>query len=182
MANCITYNCDDLGEYDSSMGSCAARVRKSGASTIYLLECGHEITDPSNATQVNAALEAGLAKEITGVKFGFNDPTPVTSPATTSCGTEEVVDYTRTATLEDYKVTTTNTAFWNTAKKRAYGGLLIMQCATEGLTDQVTWVDAEVTVQAFKKFPNTSSEAQSYTVNFAWKGLDDPLDYDAPTL
>lgn len=181
MPNCINYNCDPLEEYEVSLSQCGAKTRKAGASTFVFLECDHTMTSPTTQ-QLQAQYDAGKATVITGVKLGFNDPSAVTVPPTTSCGVEETIEYTRSANVEDYKVTIQNTLFWNSAKKRSFGGVLIFQCETEGLDAQVTWIDAEVSVAVFKKSGNTTSEVQFYAGTLSWKGLDDPLDYAAPDL
>ena len=182
MAECINYNCDELPEYEQTIAECAAYIRNAGASVFGLLECGSEILDPSDAVEVQALIDAGTLTMIPNVKFGFNDPAEITTPSTTSCGTPKITNYTQSATAEDYKVTIDNTTFWNTAKKRSFAGLLIFQCETNGLTPLVTFVDAEISVSAFKKSSNTSDEPQFYQIGFSWKDIDIPLDYTAPVV
>jgi hypothetical protein len=176
--NCVNYNCDDLGEYDSTLAQCGAKRRTAGAATMYLLECGITPTDPGDQDELDALVTAGTATMISNVKIGFGQPAEITSEAITSCGTTEVINYTRTFTLEDGKVTLTNTAFWNQAKKRVFNGAVLIECPTSGLDPLVTFIDAELSLGGYRDFPNTNEQIQKYVITGSWKALDDPLQYD----
>lgn len=181
MANCLNYNCDELGEHETSIGNCSAKVVNGGAAVYGLLECNHTITDPSNAVQVQAAIDNGTLKMISGVKFGFGTPSPVKSPTTTACGSESTTSYDRTAVAEDYVVTDGNIDFYNDLKKRFYGGLLVFPCPTTGLSSKVLWVDSEISAESYLNFPNNKKEAQFFTTTYSWNDYDDPSSVSAPT-
>lgn len=180
MATCIKYNCADLPDYESTIQYCGSKVRLSGASFIGLVECGSSITNPSSAAQLNALIAAEDMKIVANVKAGFGDPSAVTQDPITACGTQITTNYTRSVTLFDYKVTSTNTAFWNAAARRSFSQLVIWECETDGLSPLVSFVDSEITVTAKRIFPNSNDQAQYYDVTLSWKALSDPDQYDAP--
>ena len=177
MANCINYNCDELPPYESTIANCGAKGRNSGASTMWLLECGATISDPGNQAEIDALVLAGLATELENLKIGFAAPSPITQDSITSCGTPITINYTRTMSIEDAKVTTGNTEFWSTAKKRTYGGVILKECSTTGLDEVTTFIDAEVSIESYRDFPNTQDQLQKYIVTGSWKSYDDPLQY-----
>lgn len=172
---CLNYNCDDLPAYDNTIANCGAKGRNSGASTMYLIECDATIADPGNQSQLDAAVLAGDAVKIDNVKIGFGAPTAIPVEPTTSCGTKKTVNYDRTFNLEDYKVTIANSEFWSQAKKRSFGGAIFIECTTSGLDPQVTVIDAELDIEAYRDFPNTVDNLQKYVVTGSWKSYDDPL-------
>ncbi len=175
--SCLTLNCDDLPSYEDSLSNCGAKVRLGGASTLYLIECGATATVNTQAG-LDAAVAAGDAYLINDVKIGFGQPSAVEIDSTTSCGTKQIVNYNREASLEDFKVTVANTAFWSTAKKRKFGGFVLIECPTDGLDPVYTYVNAETTVESYRDFPNTNEQAQKYVVALKWKSYDDPLQAD----
>lgn len=174
MQNCVNYNCEELPDYEETLSECAAEGRLAGASGMYLIECGATLEDPGDQTELDALVDAGDAKFIPGVKIGFSAPSPIEVDSTTSCGTKKTINYNREFAGEDYKVTIANTTFWSTAKKRVYGGVVLVECSTEGLDDVVTFIDAEVTITSYRDFPNTNEQLQKYVFGGKWKSIDDP--------
>ena len=175
------YNCVDLPEYDSNIEACGSNTRNGGASAIILLECDAVLVDPSDAVEVQALIDAGDATIVNNVRFGFGDASAIAAPeAITSCGTAPITNYTRTGTLKDYKVSITNATFWNAAKQRSFGGMLVFGCGTDGLTDLVYWVDAEVKIAETMTFPDTDESPLFFSVTTTWKSINDPGLYVAP--
>ena len=174
MANCSIYACDDLGTYESSIANCGSKIRKSGAATMYLLECGYEPNDPGDEAELDQAVADGDAYKITNVKIGFSQPSEITEDAITSCGTTVTVDYDRQVNIEDYKVTALNTAFWNSASNRPFGGMVLVECETEGLDPLVSYIDKEITISFYRDFPNVSSSPQKYIITAKYKSYSDP--------
>lgn len=180
MATCINYNCADLPAYDDTIENCGSKVRLSGATYIGLVECGSAIANPSSASELNALIAAGNMTIIANIKSGFGDPASVTQDPITSCGTSIVTNYTRSLVLKDYKVTSGNTTFWNSAKRRSFAQMVIWECETDGLDPLVSFVDAEITVDSKRVFPDSNDQAQYYDVVLSWKSYDDPTQYDMP--
>lgn len=173
--NCLNYNCDDLPDYDQTLDNCGAKGRLGGASVLYLIECDATINDPGSQTDLDTAVTNGDAYLIDNVKIGFGQPSPIEVDSTTSCGTKQVANYNREFSLEDYKVTAGNTEFWSTAKKRVYGGAVLVECTTDGLDAVVTFINAQITIESYRDFPNTNEQLQKYVVTGKWKSYDDPL-------
>ena len=180
MANCINYNCADLGAYNDTLAACGSKVRGGGFSFYGLVECGTTIANPSSASELNAKIAAGTLTIIANIKGGFDDPSAITQESVTSCSSAITVNYNRTASILDYKVDATNTAFYNSARARSFGGFILWECETDGLDPVVSYVNAEISVEGFRSMPNTNEQAQFYNVKLAWKSYDDPVQYDAP--
>lgn len=180
MANCINYNCADLPTYNDTLAACGAKVRGGGYSFIGVVECGTTISNPSSAAELNAKIAAGTLTIIANIKGGLDDPSAITADPVTSCSTAVTTNYTRTATVLDYKVDQTNTAFYNAARARSFGGFIIWECETEGLDPVVSYVDAEVALDAKRVMPNTNEQPQYYELKITWKSFNDPVQYDAP--
>lgn len=176
--NCTDDGCADLSAYDETIESCGANGRLGGASTVYLLNCGYGINDPGNVDEWDALVTAGKAIRISNIKMGMAQPTAIESDPTTSCGTKKTINFTRTISLEDFKVSPVNSYFWSQAKKRDFEGLMFIECSTSGLTPVVSFVDADVSLSAYRDLPNTNESLQKYVVEFTWKDYDDPIQYN----
>lgn len=177
------YNCADTPAYENDIEECGALQRLAGADSMVLLECDHGITDASNSTQVQDAIDNGRAHLLENLKIGFDEPAAVNAPAkTTSCGTIPIINYTRGLTIEDYKVTAVNAEFWNVVKGRVYGGAIVIACPTSGLSDVAFFIDSEnTTITEFLNNGNDNDQVMFYTVKAAWKSLNDPEMVAAPT-
>ena len=69
MANCYSYNCDDpLGNH--LLNDCG-NEKQGGIKDIIILECNHQLTDPSSQAQVEDEINAGRATKIQNLKIGF---------------------------------------------------------------------------------------------------------------
>lgn len=174
MAECINYNCAELGEYEPTIQNCGSKVVNGGGSIAWLLECDAEIDDPGNQTQIDALIAAGTATEVSNLKIGFTAPSEITQDSVTSCGSAVTINYNREINIEDYKVTVTNTDFWNAVAKRSFGGMIIKECTTDGLPDRVTYINAEIVFKFYRDFPNSVDVAQKYVITGGYKKLEDP--------
>lgn len=181
MANCLNYNCAELPDYSETIASCGSKIRLSGASNLILIECGtNEISNPSSAAEINAALAAGWATLVSNIRIGFGDPSPISQDPITSCSTAITINYARSIVSKDYKVVAENTAFWNAAKRRSFAQMIIFECGTDGLPDLVSFIDDEITVDSKRVFADSNDQAQYYDIVFNYKSYDDPAQYDAP--
>ena len=76
MSTCINYcTTDPLGDYE--IIECA-NDPVGGLSAALFLECGHSITDPSDATQITAAITAGEATLVRRCSFTIDAASAVT--------------------------------------------------------------------------------------------------------
>ena len=180
MANCVNYNCEELGDHEISIVNCGAPL-KSGFSHALILECDHEITDPSDATQVQAEIDAGRAKLVKNIKVGINKATPEQTDSTTSCGTESLTTYNRAGVWKDFNVSSNNIEFYNRVTSgRTVGGLVLFECETEGYPESVTFIDKEIKFTGDRVVADTFKTPQVFDMDFAWQSLVMPTQHDAP--
>lgn len=174
MANCVNYNCTDLGEHTPN--NCNA-ILLGGISSLLILMCDHVITDPSNATQVNAAIADGTAILVEDAKIGVNAPSPVTIDSDVAGQPARVVNYDRSGTLIDANVSNANVTFYNDLfDGRAFGGLILYEVDA----DQVTWIDKAIRFTGGRIIPNDVNDRQRFEGTFAWKSLTEGAIYSAP--
>lgn len=171
MATCSTYNCAALGTYNTTLDNCST-FRTGGTSSFVILDCDHQITDPTDGTQINAEIAAGRAWLIENVKVGFPGGTPVTVDPVTSCGTTRVVKNTYTMSIFDAKVDATNNDFWNVlANGRVAGGLIANICPTDGLSDIALYIDAEVSFQGSLVSEDVNTGLIRFELTATWSSV-----------
>lgn len=177
MANCIDYNCNDLESH--LLNDCEEELQ-GGSDQMVILDCDHQVTDPSNGTQINAEIAAGRAVLVQNIKLGFDKPSAVTVPSNISGRTDKVVNYDRSGNLMDGNVSQTNNVFYEAINNgRAVGGLIILESGAG--KERVSWIDDAVQFTGGRVFPNTDNEFQRYEMDFTWRSLSEPGIYDAPT-
>jgi len=181
MADCLSYNCEDMVDHEIVSENCQGS-RLAGFPHAVFFECGETPADWSDGAEIQALITAGNAWEVFNIKAGFGDPSPITAPAKTSCGVEQVINYDRTLEIEDYTVTETNRQFWSTLNGgRVVGGALLNECDTEGYTSKSTVVDAEISFQGARRVANNNGENQFFGVTASWRSRTDPEIVDTPT-
>ncbi len=173
--NCVNYNCDPLPAYDSTINNCGSNIVNSGASTIWLFECGYLPEDSGDEATLDEMVADGHATKLDNLKIGFGDPTPTTAEPGTSCGNTVVTEYARTLNIIDRKVTSANNEFWNTAKKRVFNGFVIKECLTSGIDPRVSFVSAEVSLAAFRSFADVKASPQEFKATLTWNDIDEPV-------
>jgi len=170
MADCASYNCQSLTTFESTLSNCAT-YRAGGSSSIILLACGHTITDPTDLASIEAAIAGGTAWRMENIKVGITPGTPETVASPTSCGTERVINNTYTAAIFAAQVSEENSVFVN-ALTSGYvlGGIIFGVCETDGLTNLLLYVDAQVAIQGGIVLPDTNSDLIRYELSATWKG------------
>lgn len=180
MANCINYDCnDELGLHTPN--DCGEELL-AGVSGIVLLECNTQLTDPSNATQINAEIAAGRATLINGVKIGLNAPSPVEVDSVQVGATQKLVTYNREGTIVDSNVSIANSTFYNKVfGGRTFGGaILYLKGTEEGTTTFVTYIDAPINFTGGLPIKNNNDENMMFTGTFKWRKKDMPQLATAP--
>lgn len=172
--NCTNYNCEPLPERDNTIEACGAQVVNSGVSDLWLFECGFLPEDPGNEAELDQMVADGQATKISNIFMGLGDPSKVEAEPGTSCGNKVTVSYDRTAQITDRVVTSANNDFWNVAKKRVYNGFVFKECPTAGLAARVSFVSAETSMEAFRKFGNHKTIPQEFSAGLSWSDIDDP--------
>jgi hypothetical protein len=179
--NCPNYNCNDpLGAWTAN--NCGEELLGGGGGVI-LLECNHQLTDPSNTGLINIEIAAGRAKLITGVKIGINAPSPVKVDSNAACQNQKLVTYDRTGSYVDGNVSADNVEFYKPIfAGRTFGGLIIWECGTEDSDagPQVTWIDAVVNFEGGRILPPNNNELQRFEGAFNWRSRHDADIYAAP--
>lgn len=181
MANCINYGCDDsLGTYNEAQ--CGEEL-VGGMNAALLLECDHQLTDPSDTTAVAAEIAAGRATLITGASFSIEAASPVTQESLVPCRPASVSTYNRTGIYKNPNITAENVTFHKAIfKGRKFGGIVLYECGTEGAVNgaQVTWIDSVVTFTGSRIVPGVTTEKQRFEGVFSWISQTDSDIYATP--
>lgn len=176
MANCINYNCNDpLGLH--LLNDCGDELQ-GGVKHAIILECDTQLTDPSNAVQVQAEIDAGRATLVKNIKVGMPAASPVKIASNVACSTDKLVTYDRTLTWMDGNINDNNiTEFYNNLLAgQSKGGLIIYECGA----DQVTWIDDEVRFTGSRIIPDSDNEFQRFECTVEWRNKYDSTIYSAP--
>lgn len=182
----MPYNCyscsNELLEHDVISG-CPTAGRLGGSSHIIILSCEHELdSDEPDASDINTELAANRAVLVRNVKVGMNDPAAEEVDSTTSCGTPSLSTYNRSLTIEDFNVSATNCAAWQPLLSgQPLGGLILVECTTEGLTDQFTFINHEIKLRGGRNIPNVNTQLQKFNITANWRSVEESCPYTAPT-
>lgn len=178
LEECVDYCVDELGDHSPLQG-CNPWLKGGNRNAIVLL-CGHGITDPSNAVQVQAAIDAGTAKKITNAKFWIDAASEVTQTAPIACAPETITNYTRTGGFYDPNISSANTSFYDSLLGGInVVGVLIFSCGNPS-TPQVKWVNAETSFRGGYVSPETDDDFERYEGTLNWKSLNNPSIHTAP--
>lgn len=180
MSNCLNYNCSDpLDDYEEN--DCQ-EVILGGQSAMIVLYCNHTVTDPSNAGQITANLNAGTAKKITAMSATLEAPSPIQVDTFIPCQTQRLVNYDRTGLYKNQNVSTSNDEFHNTLfNGQNFGGLILYNCSEDRQGNNwVDWIDAAVNFVGGKISPANDNEPQRYEGTFSWRSINGPVRYAAP--
>ena len=174
--SCITYNCEELPDYAD--GGCAPLL--DGYSQAILLECGHTITDPSNATQINANLASGKAKLYPGLKVGVPARSPLSVAATVSGETDTVVNYDNTASWVDGNVNLTNDEHYSVLfGGHKFAGAILYNGLDED-SPRILFINATMKATGGLISGDNGSESERYEGTFSWRSKQLPKHYPAP--
>lgn len=179
---CLDYCLDDpMSEYE--VISCPG-FSNGGIPALIILECGHGITDPSNATQVQAALDAGLAHLVEGedVSLSINDPSPVTRDTSSPCNTTpKLTTYDRTGDYLNDNISTINDTFHNKLfDGRRFGGLIGLKCSGEDDEEKVIFINATITFRGGVNVGAKLNDGSRYKGQLVWQSINSPTTHDAP--
>jgi hypothetical protein len=75
-----------------------------GGSDLYLIKCGITVTDPEDETEMQALVDAGSLILVSGIAGGFDEPSAVSVDDPTACGSTIDINFDRTLTFTDGKV------------------------------------------------------------------------------
>ena len=180
MANCINYECADaLGAHLPN--ECGEELL-AGGSGMVLLECNHQLTDASSASQINAEIAAGRAKKIDNVKIGLDEPAPIQVDSNLVGATQTLISYNRSGTMTDSNVNDVNRALYDQiGGGRTFGGAIIYIKGTEESAQAlVTWIDAPLRFTGGLPIQNNNDQIMVFNYKFAWRMKDMPTLPNAP--
>lgn len=175
--SCITYNCNGpVPAYD--LNDCPEVL--AGYSQGIILECGHGITDPTNATQINAALASGKARLYPALRVGLPLRSPISVPSNVSGETDTVVNYDNTATWVDGNVNGTNDEHYTAVfGGRKIGGMILYN-AEDNDNPRILAILATVKSTGGKVSADQPTESERYEGTFTWRSKQIPVTYPAP--
>jgi len=178
MANCINYNCDELGSHTIN-DECGDEIL-GGIKHVVLLDCGHSVVDPSDAAEINAALAANEAVLIRNVKLSVDAGSPVEIDPPVACSPAKVITYERQGTFIDGNVNNANVTFYNGVfGGRSLGGMILFECGNEA-NETITFIDSEIRMQGDRLIPDSNTDFQRFEGTFKWRSKNMPAIYAAP--
>jgi hypothetical protein len=181
MANCVNYDCaDTLGTH--LLNDCGEELL-AGISGTVLLECNHQLTDPSSASQINAEIAAGRATLFDNLKIGLDEPSAVTVDSNIVGGTPKLVTYDRSGTAIDSNVNQNNINTYNQLLGgKVMGGAIMYLKGTEESTAgaKVLWIDAAISFTGGLPIQNDNNVNMFFNNKFTWRKKDMPSLYAAP--
>lgn len=169
MANCINYNCEEIGEH--TLNEDCGDLLLGGLSDAVLLDCGHQVTDPTDGTQILDEITAGRAWLVKNIKVGISPASPVQIDALKACGTQTLVTYNRSGNWVDGNVNSENIDFYSKIfRGRSFGGMILRECGNPN--SKATYIDAEITFTGDRIVPDNNNELQRFEATFIWKSKD----------
>lgn len=178
---CLDYcNDDPLGTHE--VVSCATDP-VGGASAMVVLECNHQLTDPSSGAEVLAEIAAGRAHLVERVSVTFDAPAEVTQDSLVPCETPRLVTYDRTGTYVNPNVSATNIDFHDKLMDgRKFGGLIVYECGTDDPTETkyVSWVNTPVKFTGGRILPGVNTEFQRFEGKITWRQKVNPSRHVMP--
>jgi len=181
MADCLNYDCNDpLGTHLPN--DCGEELL-AGGSGMLLLECNHQLTDPTSASQINTEIAAGRAHLFLNLKVGLDAPSPIEIDSNVAGGTTKLVTYDRTGTLIDGNVSANNISVYNSVfGGRTFGGALVYIVGTQEYSggEKTFFIDAPLTFTGGLTMPNNNNEFITFNGTFKWRLKDMPTLEAAP--
>jgi hypothetical protein len=161
--------CGNFDEYDEA-GACTTFT--GGNNAMILVRKGTSV-DPESESSVQAAIDAGNAGILKNIKASINEPAAIRADSTIGCAPQVVLNYNRSATIVDGKVTEQNVEFWNginSANGFVAGMAIIYSCAH----NRQHVVDANIVVLGGYVNPLSDEESQQFNITLEWKSKVDP--------
>jgi hypothetical protein len=142
--------------------------------------CGATLANPSSGSEIQALINAGLAREINDVRFAIPAGSPILIDSPIACQSQIRINEDRTATIFDGNYTNNNTEFWNALNKRNIAWIVVFSCNSEN----IIYINPPKPIRVSAQFiaPEQDNEIIRYEVTFSWRDKDIPLSYPAPVL
>lgn len=173
--SCTSLNCTEI---DDIVPNDCDVVLLGGSDQAIIFLCGSNVTDPSNATQVQNAINAGTAKLVQNIKVGLPLPTPVDLPITVSGQPPKVGTYDHTMTWYDANVSANNMESYNTLGKGIQIESILLYMNSEAVPSG-RWIAPPASIFAKGGYtsPDDSTDVQHFEYTFFWKDQDANPEY-----
>jgi hypothetical protein len=150
-----------------------------GSPAMIVGACGTTLADPSDATEIQALLEAGTATLIEDVRIALPAGAPVTVDSPIGCGLPIRINEDRTLTIFDANVTDENVDFFDDLNNRRLAWALIYLCDS----NKVVFINPPAGITSSIQFiiPEQNNELQNFTGTLTWRDKAIPKQYPAPT-
>lgn len=153
-------------------------IVKGGIGAVGILFSGHGITDFTDETQYQDAIDNGKLKIIGGIRGQMPEGSPVEVPNPKEYGPANIIaGYDRTFTWTDGAVTADNSTFYNELND-AQAELLMYNHNAEAVWHSGT----TCSFNARLNIPDNRNAASVWNVEARWSRKDSPEQYDASTL
>lgn len=165
MANCPSYGCSDLVDYDPGN---ACLTYKGGANQILFIKCDSDIDDESTAEEIETAITNGDAILIENIKLNWDAPSPVTVDPLVGCLTETVAAYDHSVTMIDRNVTAATIDWYNSANASTgftFGSAMVWECDAQ----RVTYIDVPLQMQGGRVFPDQNNALQNHAMTLTFR-------------
>lgn len=179
MASCPKPSyCYYYDPYPSDTDCDTESIYLGGGDELILGKCGTTLTDPSDAVEVQALIDAGSLLRITGIAGGLDEPSAVDVDDPTACGSTITISYDRTLTWQDGKVSQAVVEWYNDNKRTNFSFALLKECAQ----DRWNLIDATVKLSSSRLMPAKNNELQIISGVLTWRADPDPVPYDYPAV
>lgn len=172
----MSYCNNPIGDYINNDG---CDVSYAGGMRHALIFVGTVPADPSDATEIQAMIDAGTAKLVKGIRVGISAPSEVTATSYEACVSDPVVNYDRELNWMDGTVTDENVSFYNTlnsASGNKASGLLLYECDA----DRATFIDKTVIFSGGRISPDQNNDAQRFEFTLRYRSKTDAAIVPAP--
>ena len=176
----ISYcNEDPLGTPEVTY--CPKYDKVGGMSSVIFLETGHGVTDPSSASQINAAKAAQKAHQIDRVSMSVEGASAVESDSLVPCEPANVVNYDRKGIYINPNVTVANIGFHdNLFDGRVFAGAIVAECGKDGVITEVSWINHKMTLRGSLLIPAKNTEYQRFEGEWKGRSMNNPSKHAVP--
>lgn len=172
------YYCYDYDPYPSATDCDTQSIYLGGGSELILGKCGVTLVNPADAVEVQALIDAGSLIRITAIAGGLEEPSAVDVDDPTACGSTVTINWDRTLTWQDGKVSKSAVEWYNAVKGDSFGFALLKECSQE----RWNWVNTTVKLSSSRTMPQKSGEIQLINGTLTWRDPADPVPYDYPAV
>lgn len=168
MANCPSYDCGGTDFPDYILTGCTTKF-KGGVNALVVVQCGYDIVDPSDATEINALIAAGNARSIANISATWDAPSAVTGPSYVGCVPDTMVTQDWSLEITDRNVTQEAAEFWGALMVSfggEIGGLLFRDCGN----DRVVYINEAITLAGGPTMPG-STDFQRFVITASYQTL-----------